>query len=75
MTTNKTKYPPGSKVRVGAIVGNPRKGIVGLLPISRSTWLNWARKGIVPKGEKIGAGTVVWKIEDVLAAGSKVAEE
>jgi hypothetical protein len=67
--TNNTIFPPGALVRVKDIVGRPKDGRPGLLPISERTWLNWVSAGRVPQGRKIGPKTRAWPIEVVMAVG------
>lgn len=38
-----------------------------ILPISRSTWWEWAKTGKVPRGVKISSRVTVWRLEDVMA--------
>lgn len=46
-------------------VRKPRAATRGLLPISRSTWLNGVRSGKFPKPVKLGPRTTVWRVEDI----------
>lgn len=48
-------------------VRKPRAATRGLLPISRSTWLNGVRSGKFPKPVKLGPRTTVWRVEDIRA--------
>ena len=60
-------YPAGALVRISDICRHHKTGTPGLLPIDRSTWHRWEKKGIVPAGIVIaGTGTRVWSIEVVL---------
>lgn len=48
-------------------VRKPRAETRGLLPISKSTWLNGVRSGKFPKPVKLGPKTTVWRVEDIRA--------
>lgn len=48
-------------------VKKPRCATRGLLPISKSTWLNGVRTGKYPKPVKLGPKTTVWRVEDIRA--------
>lgn len=54
-------------VRVPEICRDPKTGRPGILPISRSTWYEWVKRGLVPPGTRIGARTVVWRLTDIQA--------
>ena len=43
-------YPAGALVRVSDICRHQKTGKPGLLPIDRSTWHRWLKKGTVPAG-------------------------
>lgn len=45
----------------------PRNATRGLLPISRSTWLNGVKTRKYPKPVKLGPRTTVWRVEDIRA--------
>jgi len=58
---------PGTYVRAIDIYSNAATGKVGLLPISRSTWWEWVKRGIAPKPFKLGLRISQWRTADVLA--------
>lgn len=60
-------YSADTMVRVPEICRDPRTGRPGILPISRSTWYEWVKRGLVPPGIKIGGRTVVWRLTDIQA--------
>lgn len=60
-------YPAGALVRVSDICRHQKTGKPGLLPIDRSTWHRWLKKGTVPAGMTLaGSSTLVWPIEVIL---------
>lgn len=62
-------------LRVKDIVCTPAKGdrpaTRGLLPISATHWHDMVRRGVFPKGIKLGRRCTVWRLEDVLAIANK----
>ncbi len=54
-------------VRISEVVGNPKHGQPGLLPISRSAWWAGVKDGRYPQPIKLGAKTTCWKLSSVLA--------
>lgn len=60
-------------VRLRSIVGDPRTGRAGILPIGASTWWAGVAAGRYPKPVKLGPRITAWRLADVLAvaAGSK----
>lgn len=71
-------YPAGALVRISDICRHHKKdapSTPGLLPIDRSTWHRWEKKGIVPAGIAIaGTSTRVWPIEVVLGLAKATPE-
>jgi prophage regulatory protein len=72
MEMNAVEYPAGAKVRAPEICRDPKTGRPGLLPIDRSTWYRWIKKGRAPQGLMIGGRTRVWAVEAVLSLGHEV---
>jgi prophage regulatory protein len=68
-------FPPGALLRVEQIVGNPKKGIPGLVPVCAATWWRWVKDGRVPAGRKLGPHVTAWPLEVVLAIGQPQAEQ
>lgn len=66
---NPVPFQPGTLLRIEQIVGNPKKGIPGLIPVSAGTWWRWVKDGRVPAGRKLGPQVTAWPIEVVLAVG------
>lgn len=42
-------------------------GVLALIPVSRSTWLNWVKTGKAPKPVKLSERTTAWKVADIRA--------
>jgi len=47
------------------LVGDPKKGTKGIIPISRSAWLNGVKAGVYPAPVKIGSRAVAWRAMDI----------
>jgi hypothetical protein len=66
MAYNVTQLLPHTGyLRVWQIVGDKRKGIQPLIPISRSGWLLGVREGRYPKGVLISSRVRVWHTDDI----------
>lgn len=49
------------------IVGDRKRGIPALLPISRSSWWSGVREGKYPKPVRISPRRVAWRASDIAA--------
>lgn len=58
--------PETGFLRLPDIIGDRRRGVAGLIPISRAKWYSWIKTRHVPKPVKFGR-TSVWRAEDVRA--------
>jgi prophage regulatory protein len=58
--------PETGFLRIRDIIGNPKKGIPAVIPVSRTTWWAGVKSGRFPKGVD-RAGVQVWKVEDIRA--------
>jgi prophage regulatory protein len=65
--TAKSTLPETGFVRLWTIIGDRKRGIPGVLPIGRTTFLNGVKAGKYPKPVRLGARTVAWKAEDIRA--------
>jgi len=59
------KLPETGFLRLKDIIGDPEKGVKGLIPVSRTTWWRGVKEGIYPKPVKISSRTTAWRVEDV----------
>ena len=53
-------------LRLSDLCRDPRRNYPGLIPVSRSAWLNGVERGIYPPPIKVGAKVVAWRREDIL---------
>lgn len=52
-------------IKIETIVGNPKKNIDGVFPMSQRSWMNGVKAGIYPKPVKIGGHVNYWCVEDI----------
>jgi predicted DNA-binding transcriptional regulator AlpA len=57
--------PSTGFVRLPQIIGDRKRGIPGVLPIGRTTFLNGVKTGKYPKPVKLGQRTTAWRVEDI----------
>ena len=58
--------PESGFLRVNQIVGDRKKGVQAIIPVSRSTWWAGVRTGRYPQPIKsLGERITVWKAEDI----------
>jgi prophage regulatory protein len=54
-------------LRLPSIIGDSKRGIPALIPVSRSTWWAGVASGRFPKGVKLGPRTTAWDVESIRA--------
>ncbi len=59
--------PETGYVRLPQIIGDCKKNITGVYPVSRSSWYAGIQTGIYPKGVKLSKRCVAWRVEDIRA--------
>lgn len=59
--------PEGGFLRLSQIIGDQRRGIQPIIPVSASTWWRGVRSGLYPQPIKLGPRTTVWRVEDIAA--------
>lgn len=64
-TQSASIIPKNGFMREWQIVGNKKKQIQGVLPISRSSFLAKVRSGIYPAPVKLGVRITAWRVEDI----------
>jgi prophage regulatory protein len=57
--------PSTGFLRIRQIVGDRSKGILPLIPVSRSSWWQGIKEGKYPKGVLLGPRTRVWRAEEI----------
>jgi hypothetical protein len=60
--------PQTGFLRIHHIVGDAKKGIIGVYPVSRSSWYEGIKAGKYPQAVHLGGGrSVAWRVEDIRA--------
>jgi len=59
--------------RLWHIVGDAKRGIEPLLPISRSSFLNGVKSGKYPAPVRLGENTLAWRKADIHALLTRLA--
>ncbi|MFA5921626.1 MAG: AlpA family transcriptional regulator [Methylococcaceae bacterium] len=59
--------PETGFVRVWDIVGDKKRNIKGVFPVSLAAWHNGVKSGIYPKPVNLAPRTVGWRVEDIKA--------
>lgn len=57
--------PESGYLRLPQIIGDRKKGIAPLIPVSRTTWFQGMKDGRFPEGVLLGARIRVWRAEDI----------
>lgn len=52
-------------LRVHQIIGDRKRGIDPIIPISRAAWWAGIKAGRYPQGVKLGPKTTVWRAADI----------
>lgn len=66
MSEAKAPQPAVGYLRVWDIVGDRKRGIEPLIPVSRTTWWNGVKEGKYPKPVKLSERVTVWKRADIM---------
>lgn len=61
------QLPESGFLRLPQIIGDPKRGIPAVIPVSKSAWWAGCKSGKYPKPKKIGARTTVWNVADIRA--------
>ncbi len=52
-------------LKLRQILGDPKKGIAPLIPVSRSGWYQGIKEGRFPQPVKLGQRAVAWRSGDI----------
>jgi hypothetical protein len=61
----RNSLPDSGFVRLWQIIGDKRKGIPPIIPISKSSWWAGVKSGKYPKPVKLSARCTCWRVEDI----------
>jgi hypothetical protein len=59
------RLPEIGLLRLGDIIGDPKKGKPAIVPVSRSTWWAGVKSGRYPAGVLIGANMRAWPVSQI----------
>lgn len=59
--------PESGLVRLSQIVGDRKKGIAPIIPVSRSAWWAGVKSGRYPAAVKLGERTTCWRASEIRA--------
>lgn len=59
--------PPTGFLRLPKIIGDSKRGIPGIFPVSKSTWFEGVKTGRYPAGVKLSERCTAWRVSDILA--------
>ena len=57
--------PETGLVRLSQILGDKKKGIPPIIPVSKTAWWAGVKSGRYPKPIKLGARTTCWNVLDI----------
>ena len=61
------QIPETGFLRLSQILGDAKRGIPPIVPVSKSTWGQGIREGRYPKGVKLSRQCTGWRVEDIRA--------
>lgn len=64
---NINPLPETGFVRLPQILGDPRKGIPAIIPVSKTTWYDGIKAGLYPEPVKLSERSSAWRVEDIRA--------
>lgn len=63
----KIDIPSEGFLRVSQIIGDRKKNLAPIIPVSKSTWWEGVASGRFPKPIKLSPRVTVWRVEDIRA--------
>lgn len=69
-----SNIPSEGFVRIGQIIGDKKRELTPVFPVSKSTWWSGVKTGKYPKPVKHG-GSTFWRAEDIHALIKSVQKE
>lgn len=59
------QLPESGFVRLPQIIGDKKRGITAVVPVSKTAWWDGVKTGRFPKPVKLGPRTTAWRVEDI----------
>ncbi len=54
-------------LKIHQVIGDPKRGIQGYIPVSRSAWYAGIKAGLYPQGIKLGQRSIAWRYSYIAA--------
>jgi predicted DNA-binding transcriptional regulator AlpA len=61
------QLPESGFLRLPQIIGDTKRGIPAVIPVSKSAWWDGCKTGRYPKPVKLGPRTTAWNVADIRA--------
>lgn len=61
------QLPESGFLRLPQIIGDSKRGIPAVIPVSKSAWWEGCKTGRYPKPVKLGPRTTAWNVADIRA--------
>jgi predicted DNA-binding transcriptional regulator AlpA len=61
------QLPESGFLRLPQIIGDAKRGIPAVIPVSKSSWWAGCKSGKYPKPVKLGPRTTAWAVVDIRA--------
>jgi predicted DNA-binding transcriptional regulator AlpA len=61
------QLPESGFLRLPQIIGDIKRGIPAVIPVSKSAWWEGCKTGRYPKPVKLGPRTTAWRVSDIRA--------
>lgn len=61
------QLPESGFLRLPQIIGDAKRGIPAVIPVSKSAWWEGCKTGRYPKPVKLGPRTTAWRVSDIRA--------
>jgi prophage regulatory protein len=63
---NAATLPQTGFLKIHYIIGDAKKGIIGIYPVSRASWYQGIKSGKYPQPVHLGGGrSSAWRVEDI----------
>jgi predicted DNA-binding transcriptional regulator AlpA len=70
--SNQNVLPEMGLVRLHQILGDSKRGVPPIVPVSKSTWWAGVRQGRFPQPIKLSEKCTCWRAEDIRALIGKI---
>lgn len=59
------QLPESGFLRLPQIIGDKKRGITPVVPVSKTAWWDGVKTGRFPKPVKLGPRTTAWRVDDI----------